>query len=89
MVREQFTNSCLRVVSIFLKERKPRNLDELAQMAKQYIDTQNKKLSTKTTVARQDVKDNKFAESESQKAIMRCFVCYGRGHRVVDCLSRA
>ena len=33
MVREQFTNSCRRDVSIFLKERKPRNLEELAQMA--------------------------------------------------------
>ena len=30
MVLEQFTNLCTRDVSIFLKERKPRNLEELA-----------------------------------------------------------
>ena len=72
MVREELTNSCPKDVSIFLKERKPKNLEELAQMAEQYLDAHNKKLSTKTMVARQNVRDNKFAESGSQKDIMRC-----------------
>ena len=52
MVRKQFTNSCPRNVSIFLTERKPGNLKELAQMAEQYLDAHNKILSSKTTVAR-------------------------------------
>ena len=58
-------------------------------MAEQYLDAHNKKLSTKTTVARQDVKDNKIVGSGSEKYVMRCFACDGRGHRAVDCPSRA
>ena len=89
MVREQFTSSCRRDVSIFLKEWKPRNLEELAQMAWQYLDAHNKKLSSKTTMARQDVRDNKHARSGSQRDVLRCFACDGRGHKAVDCPSRA
>ena len=58
MVREHFTNSCLRNVSIFLKERKRRNMEELVHMEEQYLDAHNKKLSTKTTVTRELVKNN-------------------------------
>ena len=90
MVREQFTNSRPRDVSIFLKERKPRNLEELAQIAEQYLDAHNKKqLSSKTTVAKQDVRDNKLAGSGSQRDVLRCFACNGRVHRTVDCPNRA
>ena len=89
MVREQFTNSCPWDVSIFLKERKPRNLEELAQMAEQFLDAHNKKLSSKTTVARQDVRDNKLAEFGSQRDVMRCFACNGIRHKAVDCPKKA
>ena len=74
---------------MYLKGRKPRNLEELAQMAEQYLDTYNNKLSTKTTMARQDVRDNKFVQFGSQRDIIRCFACDCRGHRDVDCPSRA
>ena len=87
-VHEQFTNSYPRDVSIFLKDRKPRNLEELAQMAEQYLDA-HKKLSTETTVARQDMRDNKLAGSGSQKDVLRCFACDGRDHRAVNCPRRA
>ena len=53
------------------------------------MDAYNKKLSSKTTVARQDVRDNKFAGSGSQKDVIRCFACDGRSHRAVDCPIRA
>ena len=89
MIREQFSNSFSRDVSIFLKERKPRNLEKLAQMAEQYLRAHKKKLSTKTTVARQGVRDNKLAGSESQRDVLRCFACDGRGHQAVDCPNRA
>ena len=70
-------------------KHKPRNLEELAQMAEQYLDAQNKKLSTKTTTARQDVRNNKLARSGSQRDVMRWFACDGREHRAVDCPRRA
>ena len=89
MVREQFTMSCPRDVSIFLKERKPRNLEKLAKVAEQYLDAHNKKLSSKATVARQDARDGKLAGSGSQRDVMRCFECDGKSHRAVDCSNRA
>ena len=80
MDREQFTNRYPKDVSIFLKERKPRNLEELAQMAEQYLDVQNKKLSSKTTAERQGVRDNKLAGSGSQRKVLKYFACDGRSH---------
>ena len=58
-------------------------------MAKQYLDVYNKKLSTKKTVARQDVKDAKFFGSGGQRNIIRYFMCEGRGHKAADRSSRA
>ena len=43
MVREQFTNSCLKDVSVFLKERSPK---DLAKLAERYLNAHGKKLST-------------------------------------------
>ena len=35
------------------------------------------------------MRDNKLAGSGSQRSVLRCFACDGRGHRAVDCSSRA
>ena len=55
MVREQFTNSCAEDAAVFLKERSPKDLEELATLAEQYLNAHGKKLSTKVPVAKQDV----------------------------------
>ena len=52
MFRELLTNSCPRDESVILKKRILRNLEELAQMADQYLDTHSKKLRAKSTVAK-------------------------------------
>ena len=56
VMREQFTNSCPKDVSVFLKEMSPKDLDELAKLAEQYLNAHGKKLSTKALVTKQDVK---------------------------------
>ena len=56
MVREQFTNSCPKDVSVFLKEKSPKDLEELAKLAEQYLNVHGKKLSTKVLVTKRDVK---------------------------------
>ena len=76
-------------VSIFPKEWKPKTWEELAQMAEQYLDAHIKKPLSKTTVAGQDVMDNKLARSGRQRDVLRCFACDERDHRAVDCPSRA
>ena len=86
MVREQFTNSCSKNVSVFLKERSPKDLEKLAKLAEQYLNAHGKKLSTKAPVTKQDVKTSL---PRTHKDAMRCYVCDGRGHRAMQCPSKA
>ena len=80
-MREQFTNSCPKNVSVFLKGRSPKDLEELAKLAKQYLKAHGKKLSTKAPVTKQDVNTSL---PRTHKDTMRCYVCDGRGHRAVE-----
>ena len=56
MMREHFTNSCPKDVSVFVKERSPKDLEELTKLAEQYLNAHGKKLSMKALVTKQDVK---------------------------------
>ena len=85
-MREQFTNSSPQNVSVFLKERSSKDLEELVKLAEQYLNAHGKKLSTKAPVTKQDVKTSL---PRTRKDAMRCYVCDGRGHRAVKCPSKA
>ena len=61
-MREQFTNFCPKDVSVFLKERSPKDLEELAKLAEQYLNAHGKKLFTKARVMKQDVKTSFYLE---------------------------
>ena len=86
IVREQFTNSFLKDVSVFLKERNPKDLEELAKLAEQCLNAHGKKLSTKAPVTKQDVLTSL---PRTHKDAMRCYLCDGRGHKAVECPSKA
>ena len=43
-------------VSVFLKERSPKDSQELAKLVEQYLNAHGKKLSTKAPVTKQDLK---------------------------------
>ena len=86
IMREQLTNSCPKDVSVFLKERSPKDLEELAKLAEQYLNAHGKKLSSKAPVTKQDVKTSL---PRTHKDAMRCYVCDSRGHRAVECPSKA
>nr|XP_006821671.1 PREDICTED: uncharacterized protein LOC102808925 [Saccoglossus kowalevskii] len=47
MVKEQFIGACTRDLAVYLKERAPKYLDELAVIAKQYLVAHGRQLSTK------------------------------------------
>ena len=83
MVSEQFTNSFPKDVSVFLQERSPKDFEELAKLAEQYLNAHGKKLSTKAPVTKHDVKTSL---PRTHKDAMRCD---GRGHRPVECPSKA
>ena len=80
MVREQCTNSCPKDVSVFLKERNPTDLEELAMLAEQHLNAHGKKLSTNAPVTKHDVKTSL---PRTHKDAMKCYECDGRGHRAV------
>ena len=80
------TNSCPKDVSVFLKERSPKDLEELAKLAEQYLNAHGKKLSTKAPLTKHDVKTSL---PKTHKDAMRSYVCDGRGHRAVECPSKA
>ena len=86
MVREQFTNSCPKDVSVFLKERSSKNSKELAKLVEQSLNAHGRKLSAKALVTKQDVNTSLPG---TYKDAMRCYVCNGRGHRAVECPSKA
>ena len=85
-MEEQFTNSSSKDVSVFLKERSPKDLEELAKLVEQYLNAHGKKLSTKGPVTKQDVKTSIPRNHEDA---MRCYVCDGRDHRAEECPSKA
>ena len=58
-------------------------------MAEQYLEAHNKTLSSKPTVARQDLRNSKLAGSGRQRYVLRCFACDGRSHKAADCPNRA
>ena len=87
IVPEQFTSSCSKDLSIWLKQSNPKTLDELSQLADQYLAARNHKLSSKEVIkrdsARASVKDNH--NGFPPVSTLKCFLCNHVGHRVIDC----
>ena len=87
VVREQFTSSCSKDLSIWLKQSNPKTLDELSRLADQYLAARNQKLSSKEVVkresARAGVKDN--FSGFPPASTLKCFLCNRVGHRAIDC----
>ena len=87
IVREQFTSSCSKDLSIWLKQSNPKTLDELSRLAAQYLAARNQKLSSKEVIkrysARAGMKDNHSGFPPA--STLKCFVCNRVGHRAIDC----
>ena len=87
IVREQFTSSCPKDLSMWLKQSNPKTLDELSRLVDQYLAARNQKLSSKVVIkrdnARVGMKDNHsgFPPASTPK----CFICNCVGHRAIDC----
>ena len=88
MVQEQFSDSCSKDLSVYLMERMPKDLDELATLAEQYLVAHGKKLSYKATAVKQEDKREARGVEISQGTSIRCFNCQGLGHRAAFCPSK-
>ena len=87
IVREQFTSSCPKDLSIWLKQSNPKPLDELSRLADQYLAARNQKPSSKEVIkrdnARVGVKDNHCGFPPA--STLTGFLCNRVGHRAIDC----
>ena len=87
IVREQFTSSCPKDVTIWLKHSNPKSLDELSRLADQYLAARNQKLSSKGVIKRDNarvrVKDN--YSGLPLASTQKCFLCNRVGHWAIDC----
>ena len=87
IVHEQFTSSCSKDLSVWLKQSNPKTLDELSRLADQYLAARNQKLSTKEAIkrdsARAGLKDNHNGLPPA--STLKCFLCNRVGHRAIDC----
>ena len=87
IIREQFTSSCFKDLSIWLKQSNSKTLDELSRLADQYLAACNQKLSSKEEIKRDSEKAGvKNHHSGFPPASnLKCFLCNRVGHRAIDC----
>ena len=84
IVREQFTNSCPKDLSVYLMERSPQSLEDMATLAEQYLIAHDRKFAGKEPMKRNDVKvQNRSGEKGNSTRDLRCYNCHRLGHRGV------
>ena len=87
VVREQFTNSCPKNLSKWLKQSSPNTIDELSRLADQHLAARNQKLPSREVIKRDSTRvgvkgsHRKF----SLASTLKCFLCNRVGHRAIDC----
>ena len=87
IISKQFTNSCPKYLSIWLKQSNRRTLDKLLRWADQYLAGRNQKLSSKEVIKRNNtrvgVKNNH--SGFPPVSTLKCFLCNRVGHQAIDC----
>ncbi|CAH1242223.1 GIN1 [Branchiostoma lanceolatum] len=77
-VREQFMETCSRDLAVHLKERAPKDLKEMAQMAENFLSAHKRELSTRADSAARE-------NPQYLPTSRRCFTCDSPDHLVKDC----
>jgi hypothetical protein len=77
IVKEQFANSVNKDLSIFLRERGPEDLKELAKLADQFLIAHNQQLCV--------TRKEDATPSKKDKKDVTCYNCGKQGHKSFDC----
>ena len=94
MVKEQYFESCPVELAVFLRERKPRDLNELARIAEQYMEAHASRglsIPNKAEHKQEVVSDKKMENNPrfgSELVPKLCYNCRRRGHIAKECFQR-
>ncbi|XP_075748462.1 uncharacterized protein LOC142814197 isoform X1 [Rhipicephalus microplus] len=87
LIREQFLTSCHPSLSLYLKERRAKSLEDMLELADQFLEAQGGTNLAK--VKKEGPEDSKKSAPEEKKhapeKIPRCFLCNRVGHRASHC----
>ena len=96
MLREQYINVCHKDLAMFLKERGPVDIPELARLAEQYLDAHKSISHSRPSqeesksgpyIAKDIVPTNQKGPA-SQKLIQKCYNCGRMGHIARNCFRK-
>ena len=92
MIREQFLSACSTDMTLFLRERVPKDMPEMTKLAEQFLEAHGGSVaSTKPPTSRVDTRNkwryNYTEPSTNQSTPKRvtCYVCNKEGHYARDC----
>ena len=95
VVMEQILEGCDRSTAIFIKERSPKNLSELVEIAEQYCSAHGPVARGPNRNAQQSGKPQKSASAKPQQgnsfvpmSERKCFICDKKGHMAINCPDR-
>jgi transposase InsO family protein len=97
LLREQFISSCSKDMAIFIKERHPKDVKEMAIMASQYIDarggwglvSKSKPSNHKGQIVKKYTPSQTVKEGVEEKPVRKCFICDQTGHIAKYCRNRS
>ena len=81
VVKDHFLSICCKDLSVHLREKSPRVLEELSSYAERYLAAHNHELISMTGGSPASEDGNSTGEEEE----LRCYKCNQAGHKMKDC----
>jgi hypothetical protein len=96
LIKEQYLRTCSRDLDIFLRERVPKNVEDLTTLAEQYIEAHASRDEAHVEVFKSDTEKAAVAtnqcdaprEFKRASGERRCYVCDRTNHIARDCFYR-
>jgi hypothetical protein len=95
LIREQYLTSCSPDLSMFLRERAPKSMEEVIRLAEQYTEAHGDSIYHSNMSADLQLRQNEelaihtsrtpTKEAEERKKDKTCFICNRKGHIAKEC----
>lgn len=88
LIKEQSLSRCYPSLSLYLKERRAKSLDEMLELADQFLEVQRSTNLGKDKKKREDpARIEADKKTPGQKPAPRCYLCNKLGHHASSCRS--